>query len=91
MAGAQSALEEIFTELEMLIMHRVNLEMIYSNPLNQMVGDVAPDLMCNETPAEKEIIVLHGDEDTVMQPAGINGAGEEANTEGVPCSGELSN
>ncbi|VVB04877.1 unnamed protein product [Arabis nemorensis] len=83
--AAQRALEEIFTEEEMLAIYRVHLEMLYSNPLpNPLV-----DTVHQYSSAGNEIIILDNDEDVYMGPGEVNGNIIEANADGPSENGEL--
>lgn len=61
---AQRILEEIFSEQEMLIIHKVHLEMSRSNPAEDLVHEMTPSMMCDETVPNNEIIIVDDEDNT---------------------------
>ncbi|VVA97956.1 unnamed protein product [Arabis nemorensis] len=86
----QSAWEEIFNEEEMLVIHRVHLEMMRSNLETSTVQDIMPALLCNEISPNNEIIVVEDDDDAVMEVAVVNIEGIQVDPPNSPASVELS-
>ncbi|KFK24478.1 hypothetical protein AALP_AAs49824U000300 [Arabis alpina] len=76
--GAHSALEAIFIEDEMVIIYRVHLEMLYSNPLN-----MPREVIESSTRSVTQIIVLDGDEDPNMGNGHNNNNGDVGDPNGA--------
>lgn len=72
--ATQSVLEEILTKEQMLVIHRLHMEMTRSNPVDVpgFVHNNTPTMMCDEIVTGNEIIVVEDDEDTYMDISNDN-------------------
>lgn len=73
----------------MLMLHMVHLEMLYSNPLNQVLAQVGIVMVATESTSENLVTDLDGDDAMDVVITRANGITEQANVTDVLESSKL--
>ncbi|VVB04361.1 unnamed protein product [Arabis nemorensis] len=77
LVGTRGALEEIFTEAEMLILHRVHMEMTRSHPNTNLIDNLTSDMVIDETLSRNEVIDV---DDGLFSASTVHGGGNNTNS-----------